>query len=112
MTGLPNAPSHFTTTAVTARRFTRHASAKERRRGPVVRRSVPAQSLTLRRRNSQVRHSGPVHRTPDTAGGLGLLNELRHIGECFRVALRYRDRDAGLLKSAIDNVRAGEFRDE
>ena len=73
---------------------------------------APAQSLTLRRRNSQVRHSGPVHRTPDTAGGLGILNELRHVGECFWVALRHRDRDAGLLKSSIDDVRAGEFRDE
>ena len=70
------------------------------------------QSLALRRCNSQVRHSGPVHRTPDIAGGLGILNEFRHIGECFRAALRHRDRDAGLLKSAIDNVRAGEFRDE
>ena len=28
-----------------------------------------------------VRHSGPVDRTPDTAGGFGVLNELRHIGE-------------------------------
>jgi exodeoxyribonuclease V alpha subunit len=28
------------------------------------------------------------------------------------VALRHRDRDAGLLKSSIDDVRAGEFRDE
>ena len=70
------------------------------------------QSLTLRRRNSQVRHSGPVHRTPNAARGLGVLNELRHIGKSFRVTLRHRDRDAGLLKSAIDDVRAGEFRDE
>ena len=28
------------------------------------------------------------------------------------MALRHRDRDAGLLKSSIDDVRAGEFRDE
>jgi len=41
-----------------------------------------------------------------------ILNELRHISECFWVALRHRDRDAGLLKTAIVNVRAGEFRDE
>ena len=70
------------------------------------------QSLALRRRHSQVRHSGPVHCTPDTARGLGVLNELRHIGKSFRVTLRHRDRDAGLLKSSIDDVGAGEFRDE
>ena len=40
----------FTATAATARRFTTHASARERRRGPVVRRNVAGQSLTLRRR--------------------------------------------------------------
>ena len=119
MTGLPNAPSHcelrrlvviFTATAVTGAET--HAPARERRRGPVVRRNVAGQSLRLRRRNSQVRHSGPVHRTPDAAGCLGVLNELRHIGESFRVTLRHGDRDAGLLKSSIDDVRAGEFRDE
>jgi len=73
---------------------------------------APAQLLTLRRRNSQVRHSGAVHRTPNAARGLGVLNEFRHIGKSFRATLRHRDRDAGLLKSAIDNMRAGEFRDE
>ena len=78
-------------------------------RSPV---EMAGQPLTLRRRYCQVRHPGPVHCTPDTAGGLGILNELCHVGECFRVTLRHRDRDAGLLKSAMDNVRAGEFRDE
>ena len=112
MTGLPNAPSHFTATAVTARRFATHASARQCRCGPVARRNVAGQSLTLRRRHSHVRHSGPIHRTPNTARGFGILNELRHIGKSFRVTLRHCDRDAGLLKSAIDDVRAGEFRDE
>jgi hypothetical protein len=73
----------FMTIAATARRFTTQAPARERRRGPVARPARCGQSLALRRRHSQVRHSGPVHRTPDTAGGLGLLNELRHIGKSF-----------------------------
>ena len=54
---------------------------------------------SLRRRNSQVRHSGPVHRTPDIAGGFGILNELRHIGECFWVALRHRDLPSSPIES-------------
>ena len=86
---------------MTVRRFATHAWLGNVGGGPVVRRNVAGQSLALRRRNSQVRHSGPVHRTPDTAGGLGVLNELRHIGKSFRVTLRSIHKSQGSEYPAV-----------